>query len=350
MNGRGEGGAGLVDRRTVLAGAGALAVTALVAGPAAVALLAGTALPGAAGSPGAVTGGALDDIPADLLPLFLAADAAHGHPWHILAAVAWRESGWSPDVIACRRDSVAGARGLMQLMPGTAAELGVDPCVPAQAIDGAARYLAELHRRFGRHDLALAGYNAGAAAVERHGGIPPYRETQAYVAAVLERAARYAGGASAPGQPPGDASGDPARVLALADDGRIVLTDRERGDLQNPAMDGRVLAIMEALAASWAFAVSVLKTGHSRCVGGGDRPGCRESHHYHYRAVDIYAFDGEHVGPGSTTARAVVGWLATITGVLRPAEVGSPFRTGSPGHFTDPYHQRHVHIGYAANR
>jgi soluble lytic murein transglycosylase-like protein len=73
----------------------------------------------------------------------------------------------------------------MQIMPATARELGVDPMVPQQAIDGAARLLASHLRRFGSVELAVAAYNAGAGAVSRHGGIPPYSETRTYVQRVL---------------------------------------------------------------------------------------------------------------------------------------------------------------------
>jgi len=88
--------------------------------------------------------------------------------------------------------SPAGARGLTQLMPGTAASLGVDPSVPAQAIEGGAKYLRQQLDRFGNDPAkALAAYNAGPGAVARYGGVPPYAETQNYVRKVLGYAAEY---------------------------------------------------------------------------------------------------------------------------------------------------------------
>jgi soluble lytic murein transglycosylase-like protein len=86
-------------------------------------------------------------------------------------------------------------------MPGTAAALGVrDPRDPVQAIEGGAKYLAEQLRRFGGDPAkALAAYNAGPGAVQRHGGVPPYAETQQYVQRVLAFAEQYrgAGGSTA---------------------------------------------------------------------------------------------------------------------------------------------------------
>jgi peptidoglycan DL-endopeptidase CwlO len=112
--------------------------------------------------------------------LFAAAGARHGIDPSVLAAVAKVESGGNPNAV-----SPAGARGLMQFMPATARSFGIDPMDPAQAIDGAARYLTQQLRAFGSLQLALAAYNAGPGAVRRHGGIPPFRETQQYVRKVV---------------------------------------------------------------------------------------------------------------------------------------------------------------------
>jgi cell wall-associated NlpC family hydrolase len=112
--------------------------------------------------------------------VFRTAEQRYGLPAGVLAAVARAESGFDPDAV-----SGAGAVGLMQLMPGTAAELGVDPRDPVSAVDGAARYLRTQLDSFGDLRLALAAYNAGPGAVRRHGGVPPFDETRTYVARVL---------------------------------------------------------------------------------------------------------------------------------------------------------------------
>ena len=90
------------------------------------------------------------------------------------------ESAYRPAAV-----SSAGAIGLGQLMPGTARDLGVDPHDTAQNLDGSARYLLAMLARFGTPELALAAYNAGPDAVARHGGIPPFTETQNHVRRVM---------------------------------------------------------------------------------------------------------------------------------------------------------------------
>jgi hypothetical protein len=81
--------------------------------------------------------------------------------------------------------SHAGAKGLAQLMPGTAEYLRVDAADPIENLDGGARYLLEQMAAFGSLDLALAAYNAGPEAVRKHGGVPPYTETKSHIVKVI---------------------------------------------------------------------------------------------------------------------------------------------------------------------
>jgi soluble lytic murein transglycosylase-like protein len=117
-----------------------------------------------------------------LRPMLARAGAAYDIDTDLLASVVRAESAGH-----ARAVSRAGAQGLMQLMPGTAAELGVsNSFAPAQNIDGGAAYLNELLIRYRDNlQLALAAYNAGPAAVDRWHGIPPYPETRAYVERVI---------------------------------------------------------------------------------------------------------------------------------------------------------------------
>lgn len=109
-----------------------------------------------------------------------AAAKQHGIRPELLSALIQAESSFNPTAV-----SPAGAMGLLQIMPRTAEELGIDPMDPKQAIEGGARYLSKMLKRFGSEELALAAYNAGPGNVRKHGGIPPFPETQAYIPKVL---------------------------------------------------------------------------------------------------------------------------------------------------------------------
>ena len=104
----------------------------------------------------------------------------HGIPEDLFLRLVQQESGWNPNA-----RSHKGAMGLAQLMPATARYLGVNPRDPYQNLEGGARYLREQFNKFRTWRLALAAYNAGPHAVERHGGVPPYRETRNYVRVIL---------------------------------------------------------------------------------------------------------------------------------------------------------------------
>ena len=125
--------------------------------------------------------------PEEVVRLIQESSARHALPASLVEAVAWQESRFNHAAI-----SPKGARGVMQLLPTTASDLGVDPSDLKGNIDGGAAYLAQQMRRFGDVKLALAAYNAGPGAVARYNGVPPYAETQTYVRAILARLAAAA--------------------------------------------------------------------------------------------------------------------------------------------------------------
>ncbi|WP_051471818.1 lytic transglycosylase domain-containing protein [Patulibacter minatonensis] len=165
-----QGGTGAPGGGTTAAGYAASA-----SGP-----VAGATFPAPVGVP------ATGDAGGQYAPLIQAAAQRHGIDPQVFTNLVRQESGFDPSA-----GSSAGARGLCQLMPGTAATLGVtDITDPAQSLEGGAKYLREQLDRFGGdYTKALAAYNAGPGAVQRYGGVPPYAETQHYVATILGRSA-----------------------------------------------------------------------------------------------------------------------------------------------------------------
>jgi soluble lytic murein transglycosylase-like protein len=147
----------------------------------------GTAAYGTTAATGTTTGG---DLPASVpyAAQITAAAKANGIDPALLAGLIKQESGFNPNA-----GSAAGARGLTQLMPSTAAGLGVTNVLdPAQSIQAGAKYLKQQLDTFGGDvTKALAAYNAGPGAVKRFGGVPPYAETQNYVRAVQANAAAF---------------------------------------------------------------------------------------------------------------------------------------------------------------
>jgi soluble lytic murein transglycosylase-like protein len=109
-----------------------------------------------------------------------AAALKHGIPADLFARLVEQESNWNHTAVSHK-----GAQGLAQLMPDTAAALGVNATDPAANLDGGARYLRRQFDRFRSWKLALAAYNAGPEAVEKYNDVPPFDETQNYVRIIL---------------------------------------------------------------------------------------------------------------------------------------------------------------------
>ncbi len=152
--------------------------------------------PATAATAGLMATGA-SELPADV-PFgaeITAAAKKHGIDPALLAGLVKQESNFNPNA-----GSPAGARGLTQLMPGTAAGLGVTNVLdPIQSLDGGAKYLRQQLDAFGGDvTRALAAYNAGPGAVQRYGGVPPYAETQNYVRIVQANAAQYRAAGATP--------------------------------------------------------------------------------------------------------------------------------------------------------
>lgn len=117
------------------------------------------------------------------LPRLAAAEAKYGLPRDLLARMAYQESRWRDDIVSGKTRSGAGATGLMQIVP--AQHPTVNPLDVSAAIDYAGKYLQQLFREFKSWPIAVAAYNAGPGNARKYKGIPPFKETRAYVAEVF---------------------------------------------------------------------------------------------------------------------------------------------------------------------
>jgi soluble lytic murein transglycosylase-like protein len=126
-----------------------------------------------------------DPLYGQLMALFSAAESQYGIPSGLLARQGYEESSFLPSVISGGANS-AGAVGIMQFEPATAAQYGITNLNdPTQEIPGAAHYMSDLYTQFGAWSLALAAYDAGPGNVTKYGGIPPFTETENYVSQIL---------------------------------------------------------------------------------------------------------------------------------------------------------------------
>ena len=334
------------------------------------AVLAAGLVSGAGRAAGAApSAGALADIPAPLLARYRAAAAlCPGLPWTVLAAIGKEETdhgraggahvgvdgGVVPPIRGAILDGTAGtavvrdsdggrldgdpvfdrALGPMQFLPATWSRWGRDASGDGvadvdnayDAIASAAAYLCASAGRLTDVVAAVATYNRSAAYVER----------------VLSRAAAYGSALGVGLAPAGPVPGG---------GGGLNLSAAARSDLAAGRVDERAVAVLGLVGGRFSVDVSVIRTGHSRCVGGGsgdtDR-GCTVSAHWSGRAVDISAVNGEAVTSANRSAAALVEFLLTLPPPLRPDELGVPWAAlaAIPGVFSDAGHQDHLHVAW----
>ena len=266
------------------------------------------------------------DIPTGMLELYQqAASTCPGLSWTFLAAIGKVETDHARNV----HTSSAGAEGPMQFMPGTWNSYRVDSDGDGKAevqsvsdaVHSAANYLCA---------------NGAGDATTLDAAIFRYNHSYEYVRKIREIADSYALSPTV--------GGTTADVL---NNSKITLTRNARRDLEEGLVDARVIALLAEIGKAHEIAISVLKTGHSRCVDAIEHAGCPVSKHYFGRAADIYKVDGKPVTSSNEAARELTLWLNSVEKAYRPTEIGSPFSDLTAGpFFTDEYHADHIHIGF----
>lgn len=226
------------------------------------------------------------------------------------------------------------AVGPMQFIPGTWATHGVDA-----SGDG----LADPHNAIDAIHAA-AGYLCAVGGDDPTGlrrALWSYNRSWDYVDEVLDWAARYQSAPLA-------GAADSVLVATVLANPRLDIYAAGRRDIAAGRIDNRVLVTLQLASQRWTLSVSSLQSGHSKCVGGGSRDGCRVSNHWHGRAFDVHRVNGVAVSAGNPDAYAFTLWLSSLPADLRPDEIGGPWPAleGLPGHFHDEGHLRHVHVGH----
>lgn len=269
---------------------------------------------------------ALQEIPADLLPLYYAAAATcDGLDWTVLAAIHKVETNFGRGPTT----SSKGAQGPMQFISAT---------WHSYAVDGSGDGVANIN------NVEDAVYSAAAVLCANGAGDPArladaiwnYNHSDSYVAVVLNLAAAY-----------GVIDLDGLLLSAAPNDilsnPLIALTSNARADIEAGRVDIRVLAVLDAMSRRHPIGISVFQTGHSKYVEDTDRI----SNHFLGRAADVSWVGGMAVSESNEAARQLVLELASTQGAIRPDELGHPFEALQfAGGFSDADHDNHLHIGF----
>jgi hypothetical protein len=224
------------------------------------------------------------------------------------------------------------AVGPMQFLP---------PTFDAWAVDGDGDNLINPHD-IDDAAATAASYLCGAAGelTDERAALRRYNASDAYADEVLSWAERYA---AAP-----LLVVDRADATALLDHPNVTVYADGRADLTAGRVDGRVVAVLLALARDHTITVTSLVTGHPRCAVTGQPhgPGCAVSNHWLGRGADVAVLDGIAVSASHPSVAAVMDRLASLPSPYRPDEIGGPIDTGQPGVFTNTFHADHIHIGW----
>jgi soluble lytic murein transglycosylase-like protein len=287
-----------------------------------------------------------DYVPSQYKALVAGASKQHGVPAGLLSALLQQESGFQAHI-----GSPAGAQGIAQFMPGTAAGMGVNPNNPASAIDGAAKLLKANKDQFGSWDLALAAYNAGGGAVSQYHGIPPFAETQNYVKTIM---GNWDGSTGSAASVPKTLVDNASKVLgaaatkAILQGGKIVKAPKQ-GD-KNGLLPGRYSGSKTLIQQI----IGAKVHGDHEGTAHGEPVGVHDPQGDHARpdgyAQDINGSGASENEPPFTqvTMNKIVSNIRKMGGDIPDQTIGGPGWTGNVGGYTvyiEGGVTDHIHVG-----